>query len=268
MIDRYLIRYFLAVVEQGNFSRAAAHCNVSQPTLSVGIAKLEKIAGHQLFMRTNQRVELTEAGSRFLPHGRRIEREFNAAMAMLNDIPAEHAARPIRVGMLHSLPAAIAADAGRTFRSSQPGPVEFVFASERELLGRLTRGRLDAIVTIMRATIDEFFGQEIMQEGYAMVLPHHHPLADRDLLTADLLERGVRPHFSLRTTNDEHALSFVEAGLGITIMPDCFRRDSVRHVPLAGFHSQRTLGFYVADRGLADHPLLSAIALALRSRSR
>jgi DNA-binding transcriptional LysR family regulator len=211
-------------------------------------------------------------------------------MAMLNDIPVEHAARPIRVGMLHSLPAAIAADAGRTFRSSQPGPVEFVFASERELLGRLTRGRLDAIVTIMRATIDEFFGQEIMQEGYAMVLPHHHPLADRDLLTADLLasetmivrrhceilsqtsryflERGVRPHFSLRTTNDEHALSFVEAGLGITIMPDCFRRDSVRHVPLAGFHSQRTLGFYVADRGLADHPLLSAIALALRSRSR
>jgi DNA-binding transcriptional LysR family regulator len=86
MIDRYLIRYFLAVVEQGNFSRAAAHCNVSQPTLSVGIAKLEKIAGHQLFIRTNQRVELTEAGSRFLPHGRRIEREFNAEKRMRSSL--------------------------------------------------------------------------------------------------------------------------------------------------------------------------------------
>ena len=55
MIDRYLIRYFLAVVEQGNFSRAATHCNISQPTLSVGIAKLERTLGIFLFVRSNQR---------------------------------------------------------------------------------------------------------------------------------------------------------------------------------------------------------------------
>jgi DNA-binding transcriptional LysR family regulator len=45
MIDRYQLRYFLAVVETGNFSRAAAKMNVNQPTLSVGIAKLEKGLG-------------------------------------------------------------------------------------------------------------------------------------------------------------------------------------------------------------------------------
>ena len=43
MIDRYLLRYFLAVIDHGNFSKAAAQCNVSQPTLSVGIAKLERL---------------------------------------------------------------------------------------------------------------------------------------------------------------------------------------------------------------------------------
>jgi DNA-binding transcriptional LysR family regulator len=43
MIERYLLRYFLAVIDQGNFSRAAAHCHVSQPTLSTGIAKLEQM---------------------------------------------------------------------------------------------------------------------------------------------------------------------------------------------------------------------------------
>ena len=56
IMDSYLIRYFLAVVEAGNFSRAAAQANVSQPTLSVGVAKLERQLGAQLFDRTNRRV--------------------------------------------------------------------------------------------------------------------------------------------------------------------------------------------------------------------
>ena len=61
MVDRYLLRYFLAVIDYGNFSKAAAQCHVSQPTLSVGIAKLEQGLGRPLFRRTNRRVELTEA---------------------------------------------------------------------------------------------------------------------------------------------------------------------------------------------------------------
>ena len=56
MMDRYLLRYFLAVIDQGNFSKAAAACNVSQPTLSVGIANLEKMLSRPLFVRTNRRV--------------------------------------------------------------------------------------------------------------------------------------------------------------------------------------------------------------------
>ncbi|MCP1472322.1 DNA-binding transcriptional LysR family regulator [Sphingobium sp. OAS761] len=80
MLDRYLLRYFLAVVDQGNFSRAAAHCTMSQPMLSVGIARLERTLGMALFVRSNQRVELTGGGTRFLAHARRIEREFNLAM--------------------------------------------------------------------------------------------------------------------------------------------------------------------------------------------
>ena len=75
MIDRYHLRYFLAVIDQGNFSKAAATCNVSQPTLSVGIAKIEKMLGQTLFLRTNRRVELTDAGARLASHARRIEAE-------------------------------------------------------------------------------------------------------------------------------------------------------------------------------------------------
>jgi DNA-binding transcriptional LysR family regulator len=106
MIDRYQLRYFLAVVDHGNFTRAAAACNVSQPTLSVGIAKLEESLGSRLFQRNSQRVRLTQGGARFLVHARRIESEFNLAAHVLTDTSDDPM---VRVGVLRSLPGAMLA---------------------------------------------------------------------------------------------------------------------------------------------------------------
>lgn len=85
MIDRYLLRYFLAVIDQSNFSRAAQRCRVSQPTLSVGIAKLETLLARPLFNRSNRRVGPAAAGTQFAIHARRIEAEFALAERTLHD---------------------------------------------------------------------------------------------------------------------------------------------------------------------------------------
>ena len=100
MIDRYLLRYFLAVVDTGSFSKGAAQVNVTQPTLSVGIAKLEKLCGATLFHRTSQRVHLTEAGSRLVAHARRIENDFNLAIKSV----AGTSSQILRVGILSTIP--------------------------------------------------------------------------------------------------------------------------------------------------------------------
>ncbi|MEX0298823.1 MAG: LysR family transcriptional regulator, partial [Kordiimonas sp.] len=71
-MDLYLLRYFLAVVETGSFTRAADRVFVTQPTLSAGIKKLEGQVGHVLFERSNRRVFLTDAGTRFLPRAKAI----------------------------------------------------------------------------------------------------------------------------------------------------------------------------------------------------
>ncbi|MET0240059.1 MAG: LysR family transcriptional regulator [Sphingobium sp.] len=285
MIDRYLIRYFLAVVEQGNFSRAAAHCNVSQPTLSVGIAKLEKNAGLQLFIRTNQRVELTEAGTRFLYHAKRIEKEFNSAFGTLATLSKARHERSLRLGILLSVPGYLVAEAGRACPAASRGSVEISFANERELLGHLARGRLDAILTVLRPTIESFVELPVLEEGYTMVFPANHPMAGRSQVRAEelgsepmivrrhceilsqtsrhFLDRGVRPHFSLRTINDERALEMVRAGMGITIMPESYRASGISQVPLSEFVHRRQLGYYLSDNRYQDQPLLVTLAAAL-----
>ncbi|RLM56928.1 LysR family transcriptional regulator, partial [Halorubrum sp. Atlit-26R] len=64
------IRYFLAVAEQGNFTRAAEALHVSQPTLSQQIKQLEDALGAPLFDRSGRRVQLTDAGEAWMRYAR------------------------------------------------------------------------------------------------------------------------------------------------------------------------------------------------------
>ncbi|WP_420144356.1 LysR family transcriptional regulator [Sphingobium sp.] len=279
MLDRYLLRYFLAVVDQGNFSRAAAHCNVSQPTLSVGVAKLERTIGSPLFVRSSQRVELTDAGARFLVHARRIEREFNNA---LQSMVGGHGDQPnLRLGVLSSIPAAIIADCIARTRPTRDCRFELLFGSERELTSHLAKGRIDIALTLVGRGADRFMERPVMTEGYGLALSAAHPLAGESAIAPERLaqdvmivrrhcealsetsrfftERGVRPHFALRSTNDERVMAMVGAGLGLTVMPLCYDAPGVVRPLLSGFTIERTIGWAATVDGehlLGDMPPL------------
>jgi DNA-binding transcriptional LysR family regulator len=284
MIDRYLVRYFLAVVDQGNFSRAAVHCNVTQPTLSVGIAKLEREIGGALFLRSNQRVQLTPAGSRFLVHARRIEIEFNLAVSTID---AKVSARALRLGILHSIPSPVIADAIRAVRHElAEQPVELLFGTERDLLGKLASGRVDVALTLCERGGEHFMEQPLLREGYAVMLPAEHPLSHLAEVSGEELsnetmivrrhcellaqtsrfftDRGVRPHFALRSHNDERVLEMIAAGLGLTIMPASFSHPEVAQLELRGFGFERSVGLVFGRKAEhlrdAAHPLLAALA--------
>src|SRR5262245_13709780 len=61
-MELHQLRYFVAVADAENFTRAAEQCFVSQPSLSQQIAKLEQELGHALFERLGRRVRITDAG--------------------------------------------------------------------------------------------------------------------------------------------------------------------------------------------------------------
>ena len=265
MIDRYHLRYFLSVIDTGNFSRAATACNVSQPTLSVGIAKLEKSLGNSLFTRTNRRIALTDAGARLVSYARTIESNFAAAERDVARIPA---VRTLRLGVLTTTPRRWIEDFLSEHRSTAAGgQIEIVEGKERELRERLTRGRIDVALTLLRDG-DDYATRRIFTEGYSLAFAASHQLAGHALIRVEDLvnepmivrrhcellaetsrfftSRGVRPVFPSRTTSDDRTLGYVRAGLGVTVMPDSFCEPGVVRAHLEGFDFTREIGLVFA----------------------
>jgi len=279
-MDRYLLRYFLAVIDQGTFSKAAAACHVSQPTLSVGIAKLEQALGKPLFHRTSRRIELTPAGATLLPHARRIEAEFARAERRVRGAAA---ARVVRLGLVTTLPPRwIEGYLGRLRAYAPEERVEIVEGRKSELTERLGRGRIDAALTVLRGDEERPTHRPLVTEGYSLALSVRHRLAGRHAIDAEELfeepmivrhncellsetsrfftARGVRPFFPARTASEERALAYVRNGLGITIMPNGFEAEGVARVRLAGFDFVRHIGLlfgsHVEPGGLLARPAL------------
>lgn len=262
MIDQYQLRYFLAVAELGNFSRAAARVGVTQPTLSAGIAKLEAKLGSRLFDRGKRSVTLTPSGSRFLIRARRISVEFDLAVQELQIAPEP---RVLRVGILSTIPTTTVEELVARHRQAEPDEVLEIFdGNERDLAERLDRGRLDVALTIIRPHHLRFRPISLCKERYLMVLPPDHRFAEADFIQAEQLaddrmlvrrhcealpeisrfftQKGVRPHFALKTNSDQRMLSLVRAGLGVGMMPESFRGPGVRFVKLVDFELQREIG--------------------------
>lgn len=291
-MDWYLIRYFLAVAEIGNFSRAAAQVNVTQPTLSVGIAKLEALLGHKLFERDKRHVSLTAAGSRFLLRARRIAHEYEIALreAAQSTPPGRW-----RIGILSTIPTAMIETAvAQHKRQFGAGELELVDGSERDLRNRLEDDRIDLALTILRPGLERFEQESLGWEDYVLVTSSFHRFSHAPILKGEELaedamiirrhcevlaetsryftERGVRPRFGLKTTNDDRAIALVRAGLGVTVMPDSFSDPGTRQIKLADFDLRRHIGLVYSARGHSSRRneagFLDAIRNIFRTGSR
>lgn len=257
MLSRQHVRQFLAVVDTGSFSRAAEKIGVTQPTLSAAIAVMERQVGTPLFVRDRRAIRLTAAGSRMLAPARNIERDFMAAEAAGASPSATP--RQFRLGVIPSFSSVqLGAIVSQLWSGASLALVE---GAAGELKSRLNDGKLDAAITLVTRQESEGPDFTLVEEGYAMMLPVGHRLADRDRLEPSELaqetmiarrsceilpetsrfftQRGIRPPFSLRLANDDRCLAMVAAGLGITTAPLSLVRDGIVAVPIAGYSFRR-----------------------------
>ncbi len=277
MMDIYQLRYFLAVVETGSFTRAADRTFVTQPTLSAGIKKLEQQIGHELFERSNRRVFLTDAGTRFLPRAKAILHECNMAQQVLD----EAGKTPVlRIGVLTTLSNRQVGNLLASFREKMPNAaIEITDGTEQELENRLEDRSLDFALSVHRGEPNDV-SIALNNEPYVFILSNDHDLAGRTRVTAsDLAEeymivrsrcevlsetsryftdRNVRPRLVYRTPNDSRAVAMVAAGVGGTVVPQSLVDDRVSPVRLIGFDHERRLGLFLPRSDLPAETLVVA----------
>ena len=172
------LQYLVSVADLGHFGRASAACNVSQPTLSGQILKLEHELGVQLFERDGRSVRVTERGEAIVAHARR-------ALAAAADLTAAARASrdpldgAIRLGIIATIgpyltPFMLPAAA----RDLPRAPIKLVEDLTAHLLPLLAEGKLDAAI-IATEPPDRLESIDLYEEPFWLMLPAAHPLAKR-----------------------------------------------------------------------------------------
>lgn len=187
MIELRHLRYFVAVAEELNFSRAAERMHMAQPPLSAAIRQLERDVGVELFVRTTREVKLTDAGRAFLDGARRTLADAERA--------AEDAKRAAagEIGLLRiayswstrfeTLPAL-----GRAFRASHPD-VELLAQElwNARMPAAFGNGSVDIGISLCPEIAADLELASIRKERMVALLPEAHPLAREEAIPLSAL---------------------------------------------------------------------------------
>lgn len=187
-MELHQVRYFLALAQSLNFTRAAEACNVTQPALTKAIQRLEAELGGALLFRERNLTRLTALGEAMLPL---LETSYQAAEAARAQAASfgRDEATPLRIGLSASLSVALLAPVLDELARLLPRLELSVERSTAEpLCERLRDGTLD--VALMRAPerlADRLHRWTLYDEGLVLLMPAGHPLAGSAPLPAGAL---------------------------------------------------------------------------------
>ena len=236
------LRYVVAVARTGNFSRAAEHCHVSQPSLSQQIQKLEDELGERLFDRTKREAKLTPHGEAFLRRAVRILEEAEAATREASD--AKDLLRgTLTVGVLPTIAPYLLPDVLTEFTEKYPG-VEIIVQEDTtaRLLKQVLAYETDLALVSLPISDERLELQALLTEELRLALPPGHPLTRKRIVKVEDLagerlivmkeghclgdqvlrfcdRRDVRPQISFRSAQLETIQALVRAGLGLSLIP-------------------------------------------------
>jgi DNA-binding transcriptional LysR family regulator len=254
---------------------------VSQPTLSKQIHTLETSLGAPLFERIRGAVALTAAGETLLPLAQRMVADADAAREAVSDVVGLRRGE-VRLGATPSLCSSLVPEVLRTFRASHPEIQLYVNeGSSQDLIENLLAHTLDLALIVQPAQgVDEALeAAPVLNESLVVAshisgpppTPHgqialseleHTPLVmfrsgyDIRGVTMDACRMaGFTPKFAVEGGEMDAVLAFVEAGLGVALVPSMVlaNRPLLRSTPLAPPGMRRTIALAHRKRSVLPH---------------
>ena len=279
------LRYFLAVAEELNFSRAAVRLHIAQPPLSQQIRQLEDELGLQLLERGSRPLRLTEAGRFFKTEAMSLIAQLEQAVAGARRIGRGEVGW-IGIGYIGSAMTLLLPPVLRRFHAEHPG-VEVLlyemlpFEQPEALLDRRIH------VGFVRPGLDhaDLIEELLFDEPLAIALPSDHRWAGRtEIAIAELVDEpvvlyggrmnrgidsgfllstfrayGVEPKVAVQSQHAESALGLVAAGMGVALTGAGFGlvpRAGVSFVPVAA--PAPSIAMKVAYRAIERSPVVLA----------
>jgi DNA-binding transcriptional LysR family regulator len=236
------VRYFLALSETRNFTKAAAACHVTQPALTRAIRKLEEELGGLLVSRERGNIRLTDLGRLLEPSLREIMVQARSAKRQAESFLRLDGA-PIRLGVMCTIGPLLFTGFLNRFRVSHPGiELTLIEGVPARLKDLLRSGELDAAIMSDPEGFDEPLQSTVLyREPFVLACGSAHPFAGRssialcdmegqvylqrincehrDRLATMLAKADVSIRRAHRSEREDWIQSMVAAGMGVCFLP-------------------------------------------------
>lgn len=275
-MEMHQIKYFLAVTKTLNFTRAADQCNVTQPSLTRAIQKLEEEFGGPLFNGERALTHLTELGRMILPHLEQTYEAAEAATLLANSIGRAEVA-PLVIGVAQGVTSPVLDAILTSLAAALPGlAIDLRTGTSDELIETALKGGMDLLlVALPQMMPDRLETWPLYAQPCKLAVASAHRLASAGLpRVADLtsepwidcaddgtalwrkvaLAAGVEPGFRHRVESPALAMRLIAAKLGLAILTGQVEAEGVTLLGLA-------------DHDLTLNIVLGAVAGRRRGRA-
>ena len=182
------LKYVLSVAEYQNFTVAAEHSFVTQPTLSMQIQKLEDELGVKIFNRSKKPIELTEVGNKIVEQAKVIVDESNRILDIVHQQKG-FIGGEFKLGIIPTIMPTLLPMFLQNFTKKYP-KVKLIIEelTTEEIIRKLTDGHIDAAIAATPLENESIKERPLYYEPFVGLVPQNHRLYSKKTITADELE--------------------------------------------------------------------------------
>lgn len=280
----HVIRYFCVLAEELHFGRAAERLNITPPSLSQQISRLEQQLDVKLFDRSPRKVELTGYGRDLLPLARRVQDDHDQLLSWGRSMQRDRDAPVLRVGVVAAGAGALTTAAiAATMQAMPDARIEMRRLGFFDVASDLESGRVDVVFAPSPMLLPPRIRLEpLWREPRVLVVPAGHPLAERESVSiletndetfvavaggvpevvdwwiVDPRPDGSRPKRGPTADSVDGLFELVAAGAGVNIAGQSasrqYRRDELAFIPVTDIEPATILLCSLSD---ARNPMVN-----------